>query len=124
MEEDIEELEKDFKEMLACIDFKNYDPHSKLFMRALFIGQMYQAVKTLENSDEIEEELTGAEKYFDRYTATGDSTFKEMASDELRHAGILIKKHLAKTENEKKREKLSAYEKKRQEMLKEISMKE
>lgn len=124
MEEDIEELEKDFKEMLGCINFKNYDPHSKLFMRALLIGQMYQAVKTLENSDEIEEELAGAEKYFSRYIETGDSTFKEMASDELRHAGILIKKHLAKTENEKKREKLSAYEKKRQEMLKEISIKE
>ena len=34
----------------------------------------------------------GAKKYFQRYIDSGDMNFKEMASDELRHAEILLKK--------------------------------
>ena len=122
MDEKLEELRKDFCEELKCIDFKRYDPHSQIFLRALHIGQMYDVLKSFDDSDDVEEELDGARKYFNNYVENGDTTFKEMASDELRHAGILIKKHLAKTSDDEEREKLNSYEKRRQEILKEISM--
>lgn len=121
MKSDLEELKKDFIELLHCIDFKHYDPYSKLYMRALFIGQMYMCMKSLEG-DDVEEEIEGAEKYLDMYDETSDNTYKDMASDELRHAGILIKKHLAKTSDEALREHLSNQEKRRQEILKHIPM--
>ena len=79
---ELDELEKDFKELLGCIDFEHYDPYSKLFMRALFIGQMYMCVKSLDE-DDVEEELEGAEKYIRRYLETDNETYREMARDEL-----------------------------------------
>lgn len=120
MRSDVAELEKDLKEALSHIDFKEYDPYSKPFMKALFIGQMLSILKCL-GDDDVEEELDGAETYFKLYEDTGDSTYKGMASDELRHADILIKKHLAKTSDSEKREILNEHEKRRQEMLKKIS---
>lgn len=119
MKSALTELEKDFKEMLECIDFKKYDPYSKLYMRALFIGQMYMCVKALGN--DVDEELEGAEEYWKKYEETADSTFKDMANDELRHASILIKKHLAKCTDEEEKEHLNSQEKRRQEILKHIS---
>ncbi len=121
MAERIRELENDFKEMLECIDFTKYDPCSKIFTRTLYIGLMYLSVMTLEKSSDVEEELSGAENYLSRYLETGDSTFKEMASDELRHAGILIKKHLAKTDSDKERSEFNSYEKRRQKILEKVS---
>lgn len=120
MKSALTELEKDFKDMLDCIDFEKYDPYSKLYMRALFIGQMYMCVKAL-GEDDVEEEIEGAEKYFKKYEETADTTFKDMANDELRHANILIKKHLAKCTDEDEREHLNYQEKRRQEILKHIS---
>jgi hypothetical protein len=55
------------------------------------------------------------------YKETGDSTYKDMASDELRHAGNLIKKHLATSTDEGHKEMLNAREKERQELLKVVS---
>lgn len=120
MKDELNELEKDFKELLSCIDFNKYDPYSKLYMRALFVGQMYMCMKSLGCEDDVEEELEGAKKYYEMYEETSDSSFKDMASDEARHAGILIKKHLAKTDDEKLREHLNHQEKRRQEILKHI----
>jgi len=122
MDEKLEELKKDFNEVLKCIDFKRYDPHSQIFIRALHIGQMYMSLKMISESDDVEEELNGARSYMLSYIETNDNDYKEMAKDELRHAGILIKKHLAKTSDNEEREKLNSYEKRRQEILKEISM--
>lgn len=128
MKDALEELRKDFKEMLGCIDFQKYDPYSKLFMRALFIGQMYMAVKILDDDSDnigsdIEEELNGAKGYYNLFNQTGDTTFRDMASDELRHAGILIKKHLQKNVDAVQKEMLNSYESKRQEMMKMIEPK-
>ena len=122
MDERLDELKKDFNEVLKCIDFKRYDPQSQIFLRALRIGQMYTTLKAAGEIDGIKEELDGARDYFNKYVESEDTTFKEMAGDELRHAGILIKKYLAKTSDEKEREKLNSYEHERQKMLKEISM--
>lgn len=118
------ELRSDFKKCLEHIDFEQYDPYSRPFMRALFIGQMYMCLNTLENSDDIEEELDGARKYWLMFQETGDVSYKEMAQDELRHAGILIKKHLAKSTDEKTKDALNVHEKERQDMLKMMSAKE
>lgn len=117
---DFSELKRDFEDALSRIDFKRYDPHSREFTKALLVGQLYAAAKAL-HEDDVEEELDGAEKYYEAYLRTGDAAFKDMASDELRHAGILIKKHLAKTTDENRRAELNAQEKKRQELMKTVS---
>lgn len=94
-------LEKDFEEALSKIDFsKAYDPYSKDFMKPLFIGMLLTAIK--QSDDDVKDELNGAKTYWNKYLETNDSQFKDMAHDELKHAGILIKK----------------YEAERQEMLK------
>lgn len=118
MKEALKELEKDFRESVNKIDFEKYDPYSKIFMKPLFIGMLYVAMKEVMESD-VEEELDGARKYWTAYLDTDDITFKEMASDELRHAGILIKKHLASADETRKAE-LNSLEKERQDMLKVI----
>lgn len=117
MKEALMELEKDFKTAVKKIDFNSYDPYSREFMKPLFIGQLYLAMKAV-YEDDVQEELDGATKYWNTYLETEDTAYKDMAQDELRHAGILIKKHLAKTTDPKTREKLNELEKERQEMLK------
>ena len=116
----VDVLKIDFEEALSHIDFsKEYNPFSKSFMKALFLGELYCATKCLE--EDVEEELNSAENYWLLYCKTDDASYKEMASDELKHAGILIKKHLAKTTDEKRKYFLNELEKKRQEMLKIVS---
>ena len=86
----VEVLKEDFKEALSHIDFdKSYDPYSKTFMKALFIGQLLMACEEIE--DDVEEELDGAKKYMARYEDTGDTSFREMAKDELKHAVESVK---------------------------------
>ena len=112
----VEVLKEDFKEALSQIDFENaYDPYSRTFMKALFIGQLLMACEELE--DDVEEELDGARNYWELYQQTNDIQYREMAHDELRHAGILIKKHLVKAD-ESEREHLNRLEEERQKMLK------
>ena len=111
----LEELKKDFKEALSHIDFNEYDPYSRPFMKALFIGQLLVAVKEIE--DDVEEELDGARDYWYRYLESNDIQYKEMANDELRHAGILIKKHLVNAD-ESEKSYLNGLEKERQNLLK------
>lgn len=123
MSEEIEEVRNDLKEVLKCIDFKKYDPMSKMFERTLNIGLMLTSLITLENTDDVKEELDGAKNYFETYLQTNDIQFKEMASDELKHAGILIKKHLSKTNDEHRIKELNEYEDERLDMLKMIAPK-
>ena len=118
MKEAVKELRKDFKEILSQIDFKEYDPYTKKFMTAGFIGQMWFLVKSLMD-DDVEEELDGAKTYFEKYLETNDVTYRDMAKDELRHAGILIKKHSEWADVEKQ-EILDKHESERQELLKAI----
>ena len=112
----VEVLKEDFKDALSKIDFtKEYDPYSRPFMKALFIGQLLMACEELE--DDVEEELDGARKYWNLYLVTNDVQYRDMSHDELKHAGILIKKHLAKADDEEKAY-LNGLEKERQDMLK------
>ena len=50
----MKELRKDFKECLSEINFKDYDPFSRKFMKAGFIGQMWMLVKMLHDDDDVE----------------------------------------------------------------------
>lgn len=115
----LKELKKDFKDCLSDIDFKEYDPWSKKFMKASFIGQMWYLMKALHDDDDVEEELEGAETYMEKWHTTGDTAFRDMAKDELRHAGILIKKHYEWADDDKKTI-LEEHENKRQELLKRL----
>ena len=114
-----DELKKDFKEALSHIDFKKYDPYSREFMKALFIGQMWSLVCWLDCDDDVAEEIEGARKYYAEYESTGDASYKKMALDELGHAGTLIKKHYPNaTETEKAI--LEKHENERQELMKKL----
>jgi hypothetical protein len=115
----MKELRKDFKDCLSEINFKDYDPFSRKFMKAGFIGQMWMLVKMLHDDDDVEEELEGAENYMEKWLNTGDVAFRDMAKDELRHAGILIKKHYEWADDEKKVV-LEEHENKRQELMKRL----
>ena len=118
----MKELRKDFKECLSEINFKDYDPFSRKFMKAGFIGQMWMLVKMLRDDDDVEEELEGAKTYMEKWLSTGDVAFRDMAKDELRHAGILIKKHSEWADDEQKAV-LEAHESERQELMKAIEKK-
>jgi polyphosphate kinase len=89
-------------------------------MKASFIGQMWYLMKALHDDDDVEEELEGAETYMEKWHTTGDTVFRDMAKDELRHAGILIKKHYEWADDDKKAV-LEEHENKRQELLKMLS---
>lgn len=119
IKDDISELKKDFKETLSKINFAEYNPFGRDFMVAGFIGQMWMLLKMLYEDDDVEEELDGAKKYFENFLSSGDVSYKEMAKDELKHAGILIKKHSEWADEEKKKH-LEQQEIERQEMLKMI----
>lgn len=119
MKDAVKELRKDFKEILSHIDFKEYDPYSKKFMTAGFIGQMWFLIKTFMEDDDVEEEIDGARTYFEKYLETNDSQYRDMAKDELRHAGILIKKH-SEWADEEKQAVLEKHEEERQELMKAI----
>ena len=90
----LEELEKDFNTLANKIDFKNYDPLDPNFMKASVVGLMWLVGGKLCRGNDIEEELEGAENYFHMYEESGDPDYKEMSLDELKHAGILLKKHM------------------------------
>lgn len=115
----MKELRQDFKNAVSEIDFKKYDPFSKLFMKAGFIGQMWMLMKMLHDDDDVESELEGAEEYMEKWHSTGDTAFRDMAKDELRHAGILIKKHYEWADDEKKAV-LEEHENKRLELMKRL----
>lgn len=121
----LEELKKDFRHASENIDPNGYDPFSRKFMEALFIGQMWQILHCMEEVSgdifsDIEEEFDGARKYYKIYEETGDNSYKEMSSDEIRHAGILIKKSIAKTTDAEIKSELNLYEEKRQSLARMI----
>ena len=60
--------------------------------------------------DDIDEEINGAKKYLQKYSETGDSNYKEMSGDELKHATILIKKAYSKLPSGDEKIKLKSYE--------------
>lgn len=123
MDSNIKEVLSDFKNLLAGIDFNSYNPNSAEFDSALRIGLMWYLLQELKGEnievfdmskdsekDEIADELFGAKKYLQRFLDSGDLNYKEMSSDELKHAGILIKKAYSKLPNAEEKAKLKSYE--------------
>lgn len=114
-----DELKKDFKEALSKINPKEYDPFSHDFLKAANIGQLWLVVRCLDCDDDVAEEIEGAKRYLAMYEDTNDSSYKDMARDELRHAGTLIKKHYAHA-GSAERIILEKHENERQEILKSL----
>lgn len=119
----IDEVCSDFKKSLSEIDFGSYNPNSRQFDSALRLGLMWYLLKETggegvsekedaarAEKDDISDELFGAKKYFQKYTDSGDSSYMEMARDELRHAGTLIKKANSKLPGGGEKAKLKSYE--------------
>lgn len=117
------EVYNDFKNALKSIDFNSYNPESTEFNKALSIGLMWKLLDEIcEHAEEHEEkiepysddniynEIQGAKKYFQKYMDSGDENYKEMSKDELKHAGILIKKAYAKLPGSEEKNKLKDYE--------------
>lgn len=113
------ELLEDFKRHISKINFENYNPNSHEFKTALFLGLMYNVLSDMEDiddedeheeDDDISEELKGAKKYLQKYLDTHDSNFHKMASDEINHALILIKKENSKLVGSERKNKLKYYE--------------
>lgn len=95
----IDELENDFMTELEKIDFSDYRPDSAEFMYPVTIGMMHKLLKDLSEDDHIQEEIDGGWEYLKCFKRTGNSAYKEMASDELKHARILIGIHRVKYPN-------------------------
>lgn len=123
MDSIINEVFSDFKDSVAKIDFNSYNPNSAEFLSALNVGLMWYLLQELgegkveikamvqeSEKDEISDELFGAKKYLQRFMDSGDMNYKEMSSDELKHAGILIKKAYSKLPNAEEKAKLKSYE--------------
>lgn len=124
MDSTISEVFADFLTLLANIDFKAYNPNSQEFTSALNAGLMWHLLSEMketdvpetkmpamaESEDEISDELHGAKKYYQKFLDGGDTAFKEMAEDELKHAGILIKKANSKLPSGEEKAKLKSYE--------------
>ena len=116
-----EEVKSDFDSALEKINFSAYNPNSAEFTNALRIGLMWHLLceldgcemvesETKKTDDEIADEIMGAKKYLQRYIDSGDMNFKEMASDELRHAEILLKKANSRLPTGDEKTRLKDYE--------------
>lgn len=111
LQEAVEEVRKDFEKSLEKINFKGYAPCSYEFRAAINIGKMWRLLSCLaEQSDGIAEEIEGAKKYARSYELTKDVSYKQMAKDELKHAGILIQKAKAGMPGGANNETLKHYE--------------
>lgn len=115
-----EEVKSDFDSALEKINFSAYNPNSTEFTNALRIGLMWHLLCELDGGeadtesqkadDEIADEIMGAKKYLQRYIDSGDMNFREMASDELRHAEILLKKANSRLPTGDEKIRLKSYE--------------
>lgn len=115
-----EEVKSDFDLALEKINFSAYNPNSAEFTNALRIGLMWHLLCELDGGeadtesqkadDEIADEIMGAKKYLQRYIDSGDMNFREMASDELRHAEILLKKANSRLPTGDEKTRLKGYE--------------
>ena len=111
-----EEFSKDFDALLEKIDFKHYNPNSPEFRNAVMTGIMAfllcedkDNARSTEHKDEIKEEMEDADKYYQRYKATDDAMFKQMAQDELRHGDYLLKQRMLTPMTEEEKAKYTKY---------------
>ena len=101
MHKKIEELQKDFSQMLENVNMTSYNPLSNDFQKLANIGLMWLILSEMEEEveekmeddyEKVKDELMGAETYFDMYSKEKDPTLKSLASDELRHALYFLNK--------------------------------
>lgn len=111
-----EELAHDFETLLSKINPEGYNPNSQDFRNALMTGAMMfllnrgKDAKTASSKhDEIKEEMEDAEKYYNRYKATNDAMFRQMAQDELRHADYVLRQRMLTPMTEEEKEKFTKY---------------
>ena len=130
------EVLADLHAALEKIDFTAYNPNSADFNNALNIGLMWLVLCKVggmgeaessdthggngERGDDISEELSGAKRYLQKYIESGDGSFREMATDELRHAGILIKKANARLPTGEEKARLKSYESEMREIAEQV----
>lgn len=97
----IEELKKDFSEMLEKVDMTAYNPMSSDFQKLLNIGAMWYLLNKMDkvqedvfedDYEEAKEEIEGADKYFNMYKLEKNPALKSMASQELNHAKYWLDK--------------------------------
>ena len=133
MDSIISEVFSDFKDSVSKIDFNSYNPNSAEFLSALNVGLMWHLLQEMSGEkieskvvykesekDEISDELFGAKKYLQKFLDSGDMNYREMSSDELKHAGILIKKAYSKLPNAEEKAKLKSYEDELNSILKQL----
>lgn len=101
MHEKVEELKKDFFDILKNIDIKAYNPLASDFQRLLNVGMMWYLLRKMDkiqedvfedDYEEAKEEIMGADKYFGMYKENKDPSLKSMASQELNHAKYWLDK--------------------------------
>lgn len=112
MHNKLNELHKDFSQMLENIDMTSYNPLSNDFQKLANIGLMWLVLSEMEEEveekmeddyDHVKDELMGAETYYDMYSREKDPTLKSLASDELKHALYFLNKiRLSEKGNEEK----------------------
>lgn len=119
-----QEFLNDFNSALESVNHKNYNPTSQETMNAVFTGLLWYLTKEMEEhyqlpedkvdygyeNDEIKDELMGAEKYWKKYAETKDEVYKQMASDELRHAEYLLTKAKTGIISADEKNKICAYD--------------
>ena len=113
----VEEVRADFMEAVGKIDFGSYDPFSSSFDSALRIGLMWQILKELDKSapeevspDGIAVQIEQAKRLLQKSIDTDDSSYRELAVQELETAETLVKKSLARLPSGEERAKLKNYE--------------
>ena len=131
---DCSEVLKDFKEALARLDFTSYNPQSQEFDTALRLGLMWRVLDCMDGNDRLPDivqkelpkddiagKISSAKKYLQKYIDTGDESFRGVASDELRHAGMLVRKAGARLPGAEEKKRLKEYETEIQEVTSRIA---
>ena len=129
-------VREDFAAALDKIDFSEaYNPNSADFDKALRLGLMWLLLGKLcqdgagaevaaqsdeQPCDDIADELSGAKRCLQRYIDTNDAAWKSMASDKLRHAGMLIKKAQARLPGGEEKARLRSHEAEMQEIAAQV----
>ena len=119
--ETVDEVRKDFEAAVSQIDFGRYAPSSTEFQQALDLGLMWLVLTTMAGIvkpsevkavavDEIGEEILLAKRMLQKAIDTDDSSYRELAVQELETAETLVKKSLARLPSGEERAKLKTYE--------------
>ena len=108
MNNQLEELKKDFDNMVEKLDLNGYNPLSPEVQKIINIGMLYLVYEKLKEKHEeklnddfsrAEDELMGGESYYEMYMAERNPTLKSMAMQECNHAKFFLDKLRLMTRN-------------------------